>query len=174
MWGDRKQRLSRMLYLRGARASLLISANVHQVPEGKSLLSFSSPMAPGVVISWWNRNPPGDFFDTDNQTCSLSLSLHRPSFQLVASAGNSPPSPLSSLITHKAGQPYFPLKVKFKCCFFWEVIPRVHSLLCTANMGITPGTGVTLSAPCLFIMCLFGASTAGYSSWHLPWQSTTA
>lgn len=42
VWGDRKQRLSRMLYLRGARASLLISVNIYQVPEGKSLLSFSS------------------------------------------------------------------------------------------------------------------------------------
>lgn len=62
MWGDRKQRLPRMLYLRGARASLNIckcpSGSRRQIP---ALLFLSEAVASAVVFSWWNRNPPGDF-----------------------------------------------------------------------------------------------------------------
>lgn len=125
---------------------LAASTNATSLPKAIPALFLTRAVTPGVVMvdetearlrTFWYRY--------SNHSLSLFCAGPLPGVSCLCWELSFQPYPHSHPpppIIHRQDSPtYFPLKIKFKCCFLWEVIPRVHSLLCTPSMGVTPGMG---------------------------------
>lgn len=191
MWGDRKQKPPWILYPRGGKASLWIGnvCKCRQPPKGNSCSHFPHQSCDSFWCCHWlmKQKPSCGPFDTDNQTVCSASSAQALFQELVPLLGTLLPAPLLPLPLPLSPSPTertvlltFPLKSSSNAASSEKSspgsLPRLHSQhRCHTSYGCHTQCILSHRHESPPSDCQSPeASSAAYSFWHLPWQSTTA